>query len=255
MEKTIAIIPARMASIRYPGKPLIDICGKTMIEHVWQRVMLNEKISHVYIATCDDEIKEVAESFGAKALMTSDRHVRCTDRIAEACRNLLDDGESFDIILNIQGDEPLLNPGSLDLIIRPFMEEKNISCVNLIEKLENEEEILDRNNVKAIFDQRDFALYFSRLPIPTGMENDHYKQLGAYGMTRDTVIKYLELEQTPLEIAESDDMLRFVENGIPVKVVLSPYKTIGVDTPEDHQQVNALMEHDKIFKQYRNKHI
>ena len=253
MTKRIAIIPARMASTRYPGKPLIDICGKTMIEHVWQRVMLNDIISQVYIATCDDEIKEVAENFGAKAIMTSDKHVRCTDRIAEACMKLLDIGEDFEIILNIQGDEPLLHPGSLDLILKPFIEEENILCVNLIERLESEKEILDMNNVKAIFDRKGFALYFSRLPIPTGLKNDHYKQLGAYGLTKDTIIKYLELEQTPLEIAESDDMLRFIENGISVKVVLSPYKTIGVDTPENHQQVNVLMELDKIFEQYRNK--
>lgn len=253
MKKIIAMIPARMASTRYPGKPLIDICGKTMIEHVWQRVSLNKNVRDTYIATCDDEIKISAESFGAKSIMTSDKHVRCTDRIAEACLKLLDHGETFDVVLNIQGDEPLLNPDSLDLLIDPFKEDENISCVNLIEKLENEDEILDRNNVKAIFDRRGFALYFSRLPIPTGLKNEHYKQLGAYGLTRDIIIKYLEMEQTPLEIAESDDMLRFIENGIPVKVALSPYKTIGVDTPEDHKNVIKFMTKDEIFDYYSDK--
>ena len=245
------MIPARMASTRYPGKPLVDICGKTMIEHVWQRIKLNQRIDHVYIATCDQEINEVAEGFGAEVIMTSDRHERCTDRIAEACLKLIDAGKNFDIVLNIQGDEPLLHPNALDLIMKPFIEEDGIDCVNLIETLEDEQDMLDQNNVKVIFDQKGFALYFSRLPIPNGLQNKHYKQLGAYGLSKNAVIKYNEMEQTPLEIAESDDMLRFVENAIPVKVVLSPYKTIGVDTPDDHKKVIQLMEKDKIFKQYK----
>ena len=253
MKTIIAMIPARMASSRFPGKPLINICGKMMIEHVWQRVKLNKKIDSLYIATCDIEIKTAAESFGAKVIMTSEKHQRCTDRIAEGCSTLLKEGKDFDIVLNIQGDEPLLNPNTLDLLVKPFLEEKNILCVNLIETLKTEEEINDYNNVKAIFDQRNFALYFSRLPIPNGLKNKHYKQLGAYGLTKETILKYAEMNQTPLEIAESDDMLRFIENGIPVKVVLSPYKTIGVDTPSDYKIVSSLMEQDEIFQYYKNK--
>lgn len=253
MKTIIAMIPARMASSRFPGKPLIDIFGKTMIEHVWQRVKLNKKINSIYICTCDSEIKTVAESFGAKVIITSDKHQRGTDRIAEGCLKLLRGGKNFDVVINIQGDEPLLNPNALDLVIKPFLEEKDVLCVNLIETLETEEEINDYNNVKVIFDQGNFALYLSRLPIPNGLKNKHFKQLGVYGFTKETILRYPKMKQTPLEIAESDDMLRFIENRIPVKVVLSPFKTIGVDTPSDYKKVASLMEKDEIFQKYSNK--
>jgi 3-deoxy-manno-octulosonate cytidylyltransferase (CMP-KDO synthetase) len=241
-----------MASTRFPGKPLVDICGKTMIEHVWRRVKLNKNISDIYIAACDREVKGAAERFGAKVIMTSDKHSRCTDRIAEACQKLDAQGAGFDIVLNIQGDEPLLNPETLDLLIKPFLEEKDISCVNLIETLETEEEINSYNNVKAIFDQQGFAMYFSRLPVPNGLKNKHYKQLGLYGLTREMALGYSKMKETPLEIAESDDMLRFIENGIKVKVILSPYKTKGVDTPGDHKVITKIMEADSIFRRYKN---
>jgi 3-deoxy-manno-octulosonate cytidylyltransferase (CMP-KDO synthetase) len=158
----------------------------------------------------------------------------------------------FDIALNVQGDEPLLNPDNLDLLINPFDDDKDISVVNLIENLEGEEDINSYNNVKAIFDQHGFAMYFSRLPIPNGLNNRHYKQLGLYSFTREAILTFPKLAMTPLEIAESDDMLRFVENRIPIKVPLSPYRTIGVDTPADHDQVTSIMEHDEIFQKYRN---
>jgi len=250
LKKIIAMIPARMASTRYPGKPIIDICGKTMIEHVWQRVKLNKNIDSVYIATCDEAIKKAGKKFGADVVMTSDKHVRCTDRISEGCKNIIKKGYDFDIVINVQGDEPLLKPDVLDLLIKPLIKEDS-SVANLIEELKDENEINYYNNVKAIFDTQYNALYFSRLPIPTGLGNNHYKQLGIYGLTREMAIKYPQMNQTPLEIAESDDMLRFVENGISVKLVISPYKTIGVDTPEDHKIVEELMEKDEIFKKYK----
>ncbi|MFC1571744.1 3-deoxy-manno-octulosonate cytidylyltransferase [Candidatus Margulisiibacteriota bacterium] len=250
--KTIATIPARMASTRFPGKPLIDICGLTMIEHVWQRVRSNSKISSVYLVTCDQEIKNIAENFGAKVIMTSNKHTRCTDRVAEGCLKLLEEGDVFDVVLNIQGDEPLLNPETLDLLMEPFCEEKSVSVVNLIEGLETEEEISNPNNVKVVFDKNNFALYISRLPIPPGLTNKHYKQLGAYAFSREAIIKYSEMDESPLEIAESVDMLRFMENGIPVKVVVSSHRTNGVDTPADHNKVCKLMENDEIFKKYKN---
>lgn len=251
MKKIIAMIPARMASTRFPGKPIIDICGKTMIEHVWQRVRMNKQVNDLYIATCDKEIKEKAESFGAKVIMTSDKHERCTDRISEACLKLQKDKCDFDIVLNIQGDEPLLNPSTLDLLIAPFAREKGVGCVNLIETLETEEEINSYNNVKAVFGRNDSVIYFSRLPIPYGLNNKHFKQLGIYGLSRDMALKYPEMEQTPLEIAESVDMLRFIEYGIKVQAVLSPYKTVGIDTREQYEKVSKLMERDEIFYKYK----
>ena len=252
MKTIIALIPARMASSRFPGKPLVKICGKTMIEHVWQRVKMNHRINSVYIATCDEEIHQVAKGFEAEVIMTSTSHQRGTDRIAEACKILIREGRNFDIALNVQGDEPLLNPETLDLLINPYFDDGNVAAVNLIENLEGEEKINSYNNVKAIFDQHGFALYFSRLPIPYGLKNRHYKQLGLYSFKKEMILRYPKMVQTPLEIAESDDMLRFVENRIPLKLVLSPFKTIGVDTPADHKQVCHLMEKDPIFQRYKD---
>jgi len=252
MNRIIALIPARMASSRFPGKPIVKICGKTMIEHVWRRVKMNPRVHDVYIATCDEEIRKAAEGFGAGVIMTATTHQRGTDRIAEACESLMRQGSPFDIALNVQGDEPLLNPETLDLLIDPYFREEGVACVNLIENLEGEAEINSYNNVKCIFDQRGFALYFSRLPIPYGLKHRHYKQLGLYSFTRETILRYPKMAMTPLEIAESDDMLRFVENGIAVKVALSPYKTVGVDTPAEHEEVSRIMERDPLFQKYRN---
>lgn len=253
MKTIIALIPARMASSRFPGKPLVNICGKTMIEHVWRRVKMNTRIHNTYIATCDEEIKQAAENFGAEVIMTAPSHQRCTDRIAEACEILIGQGRDFDIVLNVQGDEPLLNPETLDLLIDPFFDDSNVAVVNLIENLEGEEEINSYNNVKAVLDQYGFAIYFSRLPVPYGPKNRHYKQLGLYSFNREIALRYPKMAMTPLEIAESDDMLRFVENRIPVKAPLSPYKTFGVDTPADYELVSRIMENDLIFQKYRNK--
>ncbi len=248
-KKIVVIIPARMGSTRYPGKPIVDVCGLSMIEHVWQRVRLNKRISAVYIATCDQEIKDVAETFGAEVIMTSDQHTRCTDRVAEACQKILASGKDFDIAINIQGDEPLLNPATLDLLIDPFIAKKDTDVVNLIEELNNDE-VENDNNVKTVVSQDNFALYFSRLPIPTSKDIRHYKQLGVYAFSKKAILKYADMDETPLEIAESCDMLRFIENGIPVLAPLSPYVTKGVDTPADHDKVNKIMAQDEIFKKY-----
>jgi 3-deoxy-manno-octulosonate cytidylyltransferase (CMP-KDO synthetase) len=250
-KKIIAIIPARMASSRYPGKPIIDICGKSMIEHVWQRTQLNTRIDEVYIATCDEKIKKVAENFGAKVIMTGSNHVRCTERVAEACSYLINNGDDFDIILNIQGDEPLLHPKTLDLLIDPFLKTNHINSVNLIEPLETEDDVQNYNNVKVVFDKNNFVLYFSRLPIPSGVGIKHFKQLGIYSLTKETILKYNKLDETPLELSESIDLLRFLENGIQIKVAISDYKTMGVDIPADRKKVIELLAADKVFQQYR----
>lgn len=248
----IAMIPARMESTRFPGKPIIDICGKSMIEHVWQRARLNKSVKETYVATCNEEIKTVAEGFGAKVIMTSNSHQRCTERIAEACSKLIIEKMDFDVVLTLQGDEPLLHPKALDLLIQPFERDKDVLSVNLIEKLEIEQDINDYNNVKAVIDQNNFVLYFSRFPIPYGLDQEHFKQLGVYGLTKETVLRYIDMEETPLEISESVDMLRFIENGIPIKTVLSPFKTMGVDVPDHHKTVSQIMKEDDIFDMYKD---
>jgi len=250
MKKIIAMIPARMGSTRFPGKPITDIAGKSMIEHVWQRTKLNKRVDEIYIATCDKEIKECAESFGAKVIMTGDQHERCTERIAEACQILLDQGEDFDMVINIQGDEPLLNPSSLDLIIEPFLNDSTVETVNLIEDLKDDSEIHSVNTVKAIFNKNNDAIYFSRIPVPGDKAKQHYKQLGIYGLSKKAVIDYIDMEETPLEIAESCDMLRYIEHGVLIRCVLSPFVTKGVDTPEDKAMVEEIFKTDEIYKQY-----
>lgn len=253
-KKFIAMIPARMGATRFPGKPLVDICGKPMIEHVWQRIKLCNNIDSLYIVTCDLEIKEAAEAFGAEVILTSDKHERCTDRVAEGCQKLLASGGDFDAVINVQGDEPLLNPATLNLLIKPFLEEKNVKVVNLIENLDSEEDIDSYNNLKVVFDTNNYALYYSRQPIPDNRKAkvNYYKQLGIYAFSKEAIIKYPKMAQTPLEIAESNDILRFLQNGIQIKVMLSPHKTQGVDTPADHKRVCALMRRDKIFFKYMN---
>lgn len=253
MKNIIALIPARMASTRYPGKPIVDICGLPMIEHVWRRVKMNKKVSDLYIVTCDREIKEVAERFGAEVIMTSPHHPRGTDRVAEGCLKLIEKSELFDIAINIQGDEPLLDPKTIDLLVDPFLKDERVQVVNLMEKLDDENEVKSPNNVKVVFDLAGNALYYSRLAVPNGQASRHYKQLGLYAFSREAIVKFAKLKETPLEIAESDDMLRFVENGINVKMVLSPLITEGVDTPADHVMVAELMAKDELFKKYRDK--
>ncbi len=224
-----------------------------MIEHVWQRVRLNRRVASTFIVTCDEEIQVAATRFGAEVIMTSKAHERGTDRVAEGCRKLIAAGHDFDIAINVQGDEPLLHPRALDLAIDPFFDDASMQCVNLIETLEGKDAIDDYNNVKVVFDQRGFALYFSRLPIPTAPNAVHYKQLGVYAMSKEMMLRYPTMAQTPLEIDESDDMLRLVENGIPVKIALSPYKSIGVDTAAEAELVSQLMIHDDIFSAYNVK--
>jgi 3-deoxy-manno-octulosonate cytidylyltransferase (CMP-KDO synthetase) len=250
MKKVIAMIPARMGSSRFPGKPLVDLCGKTMIEHVWQRTKLCQNVDEVYILTCDKEIQKCAEGFGASVIMTSNSHERCTDRTAEACHILVNEGKDFDIVLNIQGDEPLLNPASLDLLIKPFYENDKVELVNLIENLVSPEEIKSVNVVKAIFNRNNDAIYFSRIPVPGENADKHYKQLGLYGLSKQSILNYTSMNETPLEIAESCDMLRYLEYGFSIKCALSPYVTKGVDTPEDKVLVENILRTDELFKKY-----
>jgi 3-deoxy-manno-octulosonate cytidylyltransferase (CMP-KDO synthetase) len=248
--KTIAIIPARMASTRFPGKPLADILGLPMIEHVRRRVDLCPEIDKTIVATCDEDIFNLIKDCGGEVVMTSAIHERCTDRVTEAMQSL-----DADIVINVQGDEPLVNPAMFLPLIRPLMEDPELSCVNLMTEIDTDVEFCNLDVVKTVIDPQSNALYFSREPIPSRHKADapnyiRYKQLGIIAFRKDFLNRFTELLPTPLEEIESVDMLRAIENGYTVRMVLSPFKVVGVDTPADLEQAISLMRQDSLFGQY-----
>ncbi len=251
--KIVAIIPARMASSRFPGKPLVDILGLSMIEHVRRRVALCPEIHKTIVATCDAEIQQAVESQGGEVIMTAETHERCTDRIAEAAQSL-----EADIIINIQGDEPFVRPEMLSVLLPPLVAEKELSCTNLMTVIEDEQEWKNPNVVKTVCDLKNNAVYFSREPIPSGLKAPDptfkkYKQLGIIAFRKNFLEHFTALAPTPLENIESVDMMRAIEHGYPVRMVVTPFQVIGVDTPEDLKQAIALMEHDDLMPSYFDK--
>ena len=253
----IGIIPARMASSRFPGKPLAKIWGIPMIGHVYHRSKMSDILSDVYIATCDNEIVNYADSIGAPAVMTSASHERASDRAAEAMQKIeTETGKKTDIVVMIQGDEPMICPSMIDDAIRPMQNDPEIRVVNLMSRLDTREEHEDPNEVKVVVDQKDFALYFSREPIPSrkkgALQVPMLKQVCIIPFKRDFLLQFNNLIPTPLEIIESVDMLRVLEHGYKVKMVMSDHRTYSVDTPEDLEYVNKCMENDALIGQYRS---
>lgn len=248
--KTIAVIPARMGSSRFPGKPIAKILGRPMIEHIYKRVAMSKSLDATYIATCDEEIRQIAEGFGAKVIMTSDTHERASDRVAEAVVYL-----DADLIVMVQGDEPMTHPDMIDTAVAPFKDDPKLGCVNLVRKIDHEADYLDANTIKVVMNQHNDALYMSRRPIPTiaktGFTNTAaYKQVCIIPFRRSTLYQYTHLTPTPLEQLESVDMLRLLEHGMQVKMVPTEYNTQAVDTPEDLARVEKLMAADPLLSQY-----
>jgi len=242
----IGIIPARMASSRFPGKPMAKINGVPMIEHVYKRSKLSATMKEVYVATCDEEIKSYVESIGGKVVMTKDTHQRATDRTAEAMLKVEEaTNEKVDIVVMIQGDEPMLEPKMIDESIAPLVEDEEILVSNLMALIKTKEEQSDPNEVKVVVDKNNFALYFSREPIPSWKKGatavPMLKQVCIIPFKRDFLIEFNELEPTPLEIVESVDMLRVMEHGKKVKMILTEFDTYSVDTLEDLKKVEAVM--------------
>jgi len=245
--KITAIIPARMGSSRFPGKPLATICGHTMIEHVWRRVSLAQSLSEVVVATCDREIAEEIERLGGRAVMTSDKHERCTDRIEEAA-----DIVGGDIIVNVQGDEPFVTPEMIDLAVAPMLADSSLVCTNLMARITDIESLEDPSEVKVVFDQKGDALYMSREPIPSlrkGGAFDHaWKQVCVIPFTNDFLHTFSRLTPTPLEIRESVDMMRAIEHGFKVRMIPCEATGLAVDTPEDRADAEAAMASDPVFR-------
>ena len=253
--KTIAIIPARMGSSRFPGKPMAKIHGMPMIGHVLLRSQMSRLLDDVYVATCDKEIADYVKSIGGKAVMTSTCHERCTDRVSEALLSIeKETNEKVDIVVNIQGDEPMLMPEMIDEAVKPMVDDPSIVCVNLMAPLKSQNEHEDPNEVKVVLDINNYAMYFSREPIPSRKKGvtdvPMNKQVCIMPFTRDFLIRFNELEETPLEIIESVDMLRALEHGYKVKMVPTMYDTYSVDTLEDLKKVEQLMADDELLSRY-----
>jgi len=243
--KILALIPARMASSRFPGKPMMPILGKPMIGHVFERVSKSLLLNKVAVATCDQEIKEYIESIGGEAILTSDMHERASDRCAEALLKIENDEDiKYDIVVMVQGDEPMIIPEMIDEALHPMIANPEIKIVNLLGKINSEEEFMDRNCIKVVCDLNSDALYFSREPIPTkgrGSSINMVKQVCVIPFRRNFLIEYTNLEPTPLELAESVDMMRVLEHGYKVHMVPTIHNTQAVDTKSDLIRVEEAM--------------
>lgn len=245
MKRVVAIIPARMGSSRFPGKPMAFIHDKPMIGHVYDRVSKAEILSLTAVATCDQEIYDYVESINGVAVMTSDAHERASDRCAEALLKLEKRYQTkFDIVVMVQGDEPMTHPEMIEEAIRPMLDDEGIRVVNLLGRIEGLNEFEDRNCIKVVCDLESNALYFSREPIPTRSKISTVpmgKQVCIIPFERDFLLEYTKMAPTPLEVAESVDMMRILEHGYKVRMVPTEYCTKAVDTPEDLIQVESLM--------------
>jgi 3-deoxy-manno-octulosonate cytidylyltransferase (CMP-KDO synthetase) len=234
-----AIIPARYASTRFPGKPLHPILGKTMIERVYRQVTLATSIDRIIVATDDRRIFQVVEAFGGEAVMTRPDHATGTDRLAEVAAGL-----QADLIVNIQGDEPLIDPEMIEAAIAPLKLDAGIPMGTLKTAIGSREEFLDPNVVKVVTDREGFALYFSRSPVPHcrdggGSPLEAFKHIGLYVYKRDFLLKYASLPPTRLECLEKLEQLRALENGYRIRVVETDLISIGVDVPDDVARVEA----------------
>lgn len=237
--KVIGIIPARYASTRFPGKPLIDIRGKSMIQRVYEQANKCKALNDVFVATDDSRIYNHVKAFGGKVLMTSADHPSGTDRCEEA---LIKSGLDCDFILNIQGDEPFINPKQLDELIS-ILDLKSVELATLVKKIDNPGKLIDPNAVKVIFDKDHYAIYFSRHPIPYNrdvleIENwlamtDYYKHIGIYAYRRDVLTAITKLGRSNLEKSESLEQLRWLENAYKIKIALTEYESPNIDSPED----------------------
>lgn len=243
--RTIAIIPSRYGSSRFPGKPLARIVGKTMIQHVYENVKKVTNIDEVYVATDDQRIFDAVMSFGGKALMTSESHTCGTDRLAE-CATILNLSDE-DLILNIQGDEPMIRQEMIKDLISCF-ESSDVYMGTLKKEITESGELDNPNVVKVICDCNDNAIYFSRYCLPYERNSGickHYKHIGAYGYKKKFLMVFSSMPKTLLEKTESLEQLRVIENGFKIKVKETVYQTVGVDTPGQLREVETLMLNSK----------
>lgn len=249
--RILGVIPARYASSRFPGKALVSIAGKPMLQHVWERANASRYLTSIVIATDDERIRDAARSFGARVVMTRDDHPSGTDRVAEVAS-----ASDAHWVVNVQGDEPTLDPAAIDAAILGVLDQEETSAApmgTLKVRIKDPQVIADPNVVKVVTDSRNNAIYFSRSPIPfvreAGADIPHFKHIGLYIYQRDFLLSYPDLPVGPLEQAERLEQLRAIENGFPIRVVETEYDALGVDTPEDWQHVSELFEKTLTIKE------
>jgi 3-deoxy-manno-octulosonate cytidylyltransferase (CMP-KDO synthetase) len=245
--KTVAIIPARYGSERLPAKPLADIAGKPMIQHVVERTARAKRVNEVLVATDDERIVAAVQRFGGKALMTPADLKSGTDRVAFAALSLT----GAEIIVNVQGDEPLIAPAMIDQAVEPLQQNGSILAGTLVKEISNDDELNNPGVVKAILDRNGYCLYFSRSIIPFvrdveqrdwRTQHTFYKHIGLYVFRRELLLRYATLPQTPLERAEKLEQLRLLEHGYPIKAAVTEEDSIPVDTAADLERVRTIVE-------------
>ena len=237
----IGVIPARYSSVRFEGKILADILGKPMIQHVWEAAKKAKTLDDLVVACDDERIFDAVVKFGGKAIMTAKAHTSGTERLAEVVTDL-----DVDVVINIQGDEPLVHSSMIDDVAYSFMQPSEVVVSTLSKRIEDEAEIHDANVVKVVVSKKGHALYFSRCPIPFVRDEEpgmrvHYKHIGLYGYRKDFLFTYKTLAQSKLEKLEKLEQLRVLENGYIIRVIETKHETIGVDTKEDLEKVCQWM--------------
>lgn len=252
-KRILALIPARMGSSRFPGKPMAPLVGVPMIEHVYRRVVLSSVLTATVVATCDEEIASHVRRIGGRITMTGSHHERASDRCAEALEIIeREDGARFDIVVMVQGDEPLVHPDMVNEAVAPLLADPTVRITNLLGRISGDAEFEDRNCIKVVCDRAGNALYFSREPIPTrskGVNAPIGKQICVIPFTRDFLLEYTRMAPTQLEIAESVDMMRVLEHGLAVRMVPTRHDSQSVDTEADRVRVEQVMRNDPLYRQ------
>jgi 3-deoxy-manno-octulosonate cytidylyltransferase (CMP-KDO synthetase) len=252
--KAIGIIPARLGATRYPNKPMAPIHGMPMVEHCYHRTRLAPGLVDAYVATCDQEIVDYIKRIGGKAIMTANTHTRATTRSAEAMQIIESQtGERADVVVMVQGDEPLILPETIAQTLEHFGD-PSVEIVNIMSRLRTYEQFIDKNNVKVVVNKNNDALYFSREPIPSpwkGVKDvPMYMQTGIIAFRRDVLLRFNAMAETRLEQIESVDMNRVLETGGKIRMVLTEVVTIGVDTPKELKDAETLMKQDATLARY-----
>ena len=243
--EAIGIIPARYGSTRFEGKVLKDLCGKPVIQHVYERARKAKTLDDLIVAADDDRIIQAVESFGGKAVFTSKSHSTGTDRLAEVVNEI-----DVKVVVNIQGDEPLINPLTIDDLVRAMQDEPQIAMATVVKKSYSLQEFQNPDVVKAILDEKNYALYFSRSPVPTFLtpgenEDCFYKHIGIYAYNKDFLFMFKNLPVSYLERHERLEQLRALAHGHRIKAIETKFETVGIDTPEDLEMARAILEKEQ----------
>lgn len=245
-QNIVAIIPARYGSTRLPGKPLIDLAGKPMIEHVYERTKKAKLVERVIVATDDERVVRAVQAFHGEVVMTPPDVRSGSDRVAIVVRDLA----SASLVVNVQGDEPMIEPAMIDEAVQPLVDDQTIIVGTLVKRIDATEELSNPNIVKAVLDKNGFALYFSRAAVPFASDGRaveaSYKHIGLYAFRRDFLLKFASLPETPLEGIEKLEQLRILEHGYRIKATVTLYDSIPVDTLEDVERVRMLLERRTI---------